>query len=177
MKRVRAGVVAVGLTVGMAVVGFGVARAQTADPPESSTTTAVAAVPKGMDGGAAKLKLRGFGPGFGFGKFGGGAIHGEMTSPKPDGGYQTLAFQTGEVTSVSKSSLALKSDDGFTRTYKLDEDTLVNAGRDGIDNVKNGDKVRVMAVVEDGDARAVHVFDNTKVEKSLERWRPGRPRN
>ena len=178
MKRVRAGVVAVGLTVGLAVVGLGVARAQSTDPPENSTTTTAPAAPGAKDPAPGRLKLRGFGPGFfGPGKFGGGAIHGEVTSPKADGGYQTLAFQTGEVTSVSKSSMALKSDDGYTRTYTLDEDTLVNAGRDGIDNVKNGDKVRVMALVEGKDARAVHVVDATQVEKSRERWGAGRPRN
>jgi hypothetical protein len=176
MKRVWAGVVAAGLTVGLAVVGFGVARAQTAEP-ESSTTTTAPAAPGDKDA-VMKRRLYGFGPGgFGFGKFGGGAIHGEVTSPKSDGGYQTMAFQTGEVTSVSKSSIALKSDDGFTRTYKLDEDTLVNAGRDGIDSVKNGDEVRVLAVVEERDARAVHVLDTTRVERARERWRPGRPRN
>jgi hypothetical protein len=177
MKRIVAGVAAAGFTVGLVVASLGVARAQSTETPGSSTTPvpppALAKDPK-----PGPFGLRGFGKGAGPfwpGKFGGGAIHGEVTSPKPDGGYQTLAFQTGQVTSVSTSSLALKSDDGFTRTYKLDGDTLVNAGRDGIDNVKNGDTVRVTAVVEGGDARAVNVLDTTKVEKSLERWRPRRP--
>jgi hypothetical protein len=177
MKRVRAGVVAVGLSVGLAVVGLGVARAQSTDEPGNSTTTTAPAAPEAKDPAAGKFKVRRFGPGpMGFGKFGGGAIHGEVTSPKEDGGYRTMAFQTGEVTSVSKSEVALKSEDGFTRTYKLDEDTLVNAGRDGIDNVKNGDKVKVMAVVEGNEARAVHVVDATNIERSRQRW-AGRPRN
>jgi hypothetical protein len=179
MKRIRAGVTAAGLVVGLAVAGLGVARAQSTETPGTGTTPVP---PPALEAKDPKMfRLRGFGafgPGlFWPGKLGGGAIHGEVTSPKPDGGYQTLAFQTGEVTSVSKTSLALKSDDGFTRTYKLDEDTLVNAGRDGIDNVKNGDKVRVMAVVEGGDARAVHVVDATRVEQSRQRWGAGRPRN
>jgi hypothetical protein len=181
MRRIAVRIAATGLTVGLALAGLGVARAQSTDPPESSTTAVPPPAP-GVRGPASRLGpfgLRGFGkfgPGLlSPGKFGGGAIHGEVTSPKPDGGYQTFAFQTGEVTSVSTSSVALKSDDGFTRTYKVDENTLVNAGRDGIGSVKKGDTVRVMGVVEGGDARAVNVLDTTKVEKSLDQWRPRRP--
>ena len=183
MKGIRAGVTAAGLVVGLAVAGLGVARAQSTETPGTTGTTSTSPAPPPAPGPGAKgpkmFGFRGFGafgPGvFGPGKFGGGAIHGEVTSPKPDGGYQTLAFQTGEVTSVSSSSIALKSDDGFTRTYKVDEDTLVNAGRDGIGNVKNGDTVRLTAVVDGGQARAVSVLDTTTVEKSLDRWRPRRP--
>jgi hypothetical protein len=183
MRRIVAvavtGLVA-GLAVGgLAVAGLGVARAQSTDPPGSSTTTAPPPAPPGKDakpGPFGARRFGAFGPGPRWGaKFGGGAIHGEVTSPKPDGGYRTLAFQTGDVTSASTSSLAVKSADGFTRTYKVDEDTLVNAGRDGIGSVQKGDTVRVTALVEGGEARAVNVLDTTKVGKSLDRWRPRRP--
>jgi hypothetical protein len=178
MKGIRAGVIVAGLVVGLAAAGLGVAWGQSTETPGTGTTPVPPPPALGAKGPKA-FGLRGFG-GFGPGLFwpgkpGGGAIHGEVTSPKPDGGYQTLAFQTGEVTSVNSSSIALKSDDGFTRTYKVHEDTLVNAGRDGIGNVKNGDTVRLTAVVEGGDTRAVNVLDTTKVEKSLDRWRPRRP--
>ena len=59
--------------------------------------------------------------GLGFGLLKGPAIHGEQTVRKPGGGYQTLANQVGEVTSVSKSSIAVKSEDGYARTYTVDD--------------------------------------------------------
>jgi hypothetical protein len=119
----------------------------------------------------------GFGPGaFGPGpfghKFGGGAIHGEFTTKAPDGGFRTQATQLGEVTTVSPSSITVKSEDGFSRTYAVNEDTLVNAGRDGVGSVKTGDQVQISALVEGDTARAVHVFDTTNVKRLRERWWP-----
>jgi hypothetical protein len=114
-----------------------------------------------------------FGKGFGHG-FGKGAIHGEFTMPAPAGGYQTVATQIGTVTAVSQSSITVKSDDGFSRTYKVDENTLVNAGRDGIGSVKNGDTVRLTAVGAGNDAKATNIIDSTNVQKSYDKWWPGR---
>ncbi len=96
---------------------------------------------------------------FGFGI--GGALHGEFVVEKDGGGYQTVATQRGEVTAVSKDSLTVKSEDGYSRTYTLTEDTLVNAARDGIDDVKTGNTVTVFATVADGKATAVSVNDGT----------------
>jgi len=81
------------------------------------------------------------------GMFGGG-IHGEFVTPKQDGGFQTIATQSGEVTAVSSDSLTVKSEDGFSRTYTLGSDTRVNAGREGVTAVKTGDQVSVFATVE-----------------------------
>jgi len=114
-----------------------------------------------------------FGKGFGFG-FGKGAIHGEFTTPAPGGGYQTVATQIGTVTAVSQSSITVKSDDGFSRTYKVDENTLVNAGRDGIGSVKSGDTVRLTAIGAGSDAKAANITDSTNVQKSFDKWWPGR---
>ena len=64
------------------------------------------------------------------GQFGlGGALHGEFVIKKDDGPYQTVAAQRGEVTAVSKDSITVKSEDGYSRTYTITEDTLVNAAR------------------------------------------------
>ena len=84
--------------------------------------------------------------------------------PGPNGGYQTLATQVGEVTDVSQSSIKVKSEDGFERTYAVDDGTVVTAGRDGIVNVKDGDTVHVLAVVTNGNAKAVEIGDHTQVE-------------
>jgi hypothetical protein len=115
----------------------------------------------------------GFGPGrgaFGFG----GALHGEFVVPKDGGGYQTVATQRGEVTAVSKESLTVKSEDGYSRTYTLTEDTLVNAARDGIDDVKTGNTVTVTAVVADGKATATTVNDGTVRKAARDKWGIGR---
>ena len=102
--------------------------------------------------------------------FGGGALHGEFVVEKDGGGYQTVATQRGEVTAVSKDSLTVKSADGYSRTYKLTEDTLVNAARDGIDDVKNGNTVNVSATVEGGNATAVSVDDGTVRDAARDHW-------
>ena len=92
--------------------------------------------------------------------------------PAPGGGYQTLAVQTGQVTSVSTSSIALKSEDAFVRTYSVDDNTLVTAGNNGISDVKIGDAVHVVALVSGGKARAVDIVDATTVQQSRGRWAP-----
>jgi hypothetical protein len=163
------------------VVGLGVAFAQT-DP--SATTTTVGpstgqVVPP--DPGPAQRKHFGRGHGpfggklFGHGHFGGlgrfGGLHGEFTIKKPDGsGFQTWATQTGEVTDVSSSSITVKSEDGFSRTYSVDENTVVGSGRDGIGTVKTGDTVHVGGLVEDGKAKAAAVVDSTSLGKIGEHW-------
>ena len=112
-----------------------------------------------------------FGPG-GFGHLGrGGPLHGEFTIRKPDGsGFQTMAVQSGEVTAVSPSSISVKSEDGFSRTYSVDENTVVGSGRDGIGTVKTGDTVRVAGVVDGGQARAAAILDSTSLGKIGEHW-------
>ena len=181
-KRWLAGVVAGGAAVGMMLAGLGIAAAQT----DGTTTTAPpiegAPVPAPeKDAGAGE---RPFARGM-FGKPGGrssakagigtgGGIHGEHTRPARDGGYQTIATQDGEVTAVSGSSITVKSEDGFTRTYAVDDNTLVEAGDDGIADVRTGDQVHVTALVVDGKANAVEVQDVTRVRELRDRWAPGR---
>jgi hypothetical protein len=114
--------------------------------------------------------LFGFGGfGHGFGKFGG--LHGEFTIKKPDGsGYETVATQTGEVTAVSPSSITVKSEDGFSRTYSVDENTVVGSGRDGIGSVKTGDTVHVAGLVDGGKASAAAVLDSTGLGRIGQHW-------
>ncbi len=159
--RLRAGLVAAGAALGLTLAGLGMAAAQT----ESPTTTAPAARPDDRGPGNK-------GPG---GRHGMGmGIHGEFTARAPGGGYQTLATQVGEVTGVSSSSITVKSEDGFSREYGVDDNTMVNAGNEGIADVKQGDQVRVMAVVKDGKANAVDVRDVTKARELRDRWAPPR---
>ena len=99
-----------------------------------------------------------------------GALHGEFVVPKDGGGYQTIATQRGQVTAVSQDSLTVKSEDGYSRTYKLTADTLVNAARDGIADVKNGNTVNVVATVADGNATAISVNDGTVRQGIRDHW-------
>lgn len=158
-----AGLVAAGLLGGVVLAGFATSYAQTPSPSQEDGGTAV---PRGPGG-----------RGHHGGKHGGGmGIHGEFVTSAPGGGYQTVATQSGEVTAVSATSLTVRSEDGFSRTYTVDDNTLVNAGNEGIADVENGDDVRVMALVVDGKANAVSVNDRTNVERLRGRWMPRPPK-
>jgi hypothetical protein len=186
-RRFRTPLIAGAVVAGFFIVGLGVAYAQT----DSSTTTVPGAPVPPPNGQVVPVpapapapgpgnhfgrghhgpfggKLFGLG---GFGRWGRGALHGEFTIRKPDGsGFQTVAVQTGEVTAVSPSSITVKSEDGFSRTYGVDENTVVGSGRDGIGTVKTGDTVRVAGVVEGGQAKAAAVIDSTSLGKIGEHW-------
>jgi hypothetical protein len=142
-KGVLAAIFAAGLVIGAIVAGLNVAGAQTPTPSASPS-----------DGQRTERHF-GVGPGFGHFGFGPGAIHGEFTTPAPDGGYQTLATQVGEVTSVSSSSVTVKSED--------------------VDDVKEGDTVRVLAIVDGSTARAVDIADETNIDRLGQGWMPPPP--
>ncbi|TDO44314.1 hypothetical protein EV643_116126 [Kribbella sp. VKM Ac-2527] len=146
----------------------GVAWATTSADPSPSPSASPSASPStpGEQSGPGK----GFGRHGDMGMFGGGALHGEFTVEKEGGGYQTVATQRGEVTAVSKESITVKSADGYTKEYTLTEDTLVNAARDGIDDVKTGNQVMVSAIVADGKATATSVNDGTVRDAAREKW-------
>lgn len=114
---------------------------------------------------------RGPGPG-GFGRFGGlglslgGVIHGQVTEPKPGGGYQTVDVQRGTVTAVSSSSITVKSADNFSATYLVSSSTEVNAQAAGIGAVKVGDTVAVTATISGGKTTAASIIDFTSIRSS-----------
>ncbi|HET9441923.1 MAG TPA: hypothetical protein VFO65_01300 [Acidimicrobiales bacterium] len=174
-RRWRAGIVAAGAAFGLTLAGLGVAVAQTdgttTAPPVSGADPAPEAVkprPLHREGGHKPAGGPRMGPGAGMGM----GIHGEFTTRAPGGGYQTLATQHGEVTEVSALALTARSEDGYSRTYVVDDGTLVNAGNEGIADVKVGDRVHVVAVVTDGTARAVSVQDLTQVRALHDKWAP-----
>ena len=146
---VVAGIFVAGLIAGLVITNLSFAGAHTPSPS-----------PNG------KLH-RGFGHGFKHFGFG-GALHGQFTAPAPNGGYQTILMQRGTVDSVSGSSITVKSEDGYTHTYSVDNNTLVAAGNNGIADVAKGDTVRVLAV---GNA-AKQILDATKVQSLRQKWGP-----
>ncbi|MBV8986571.1 MAG: hypothetical protein JO248_19235 [Acidimicrobiia bacterium] len=167
---------AVAVLAGVLLVGgIGVAVAQTGGG--SSTTSPSTTVP-GQQGprwphgpGGPRFKGPGMGGPMGMGGPG-GAIHGEFVTPDGSNGYRTVDMQVGQVMSVSSSSITVKSADGFTKTYSVDQNTVVNAGRDGISNVKNGDTVGVNAVVTNGNAAARNIMDRTTLGQIGQHWNP-----
>lgn len=152
-----------------AIAGLALAQTSTTEPGESATDTVPAPVPGGP-------KILHGGPGFeGPHGFGLGGIHGEFVTRAPGGGYQTIASQVGEVTAVDQSSITLRSEDGYSRTYAVEEDTLVNAGRDGIGSVETGDTAHVTAIVNGETATAMHIVNMSDVQRAHERWMPAPP--
>lgn len=168
------GLLAAGLVAGVVVAGVNVAGAQTAPGPTPSASAPAPGAPEKPGKEARKDGRRGMK----HGRHGGmhGALHGEFTTRAPGGGYQTVAVQRGEATAVSATSITVRSVDGFSRTYVVDDGTLVNAGDEGIADVKSGDRVHVMAIVTDGTAKAVRVVDLTEVKRLKDRWRPDKPK-
>ena len=128
------------------------------------------------DKGTLRERLRGRGPfGHGLGgpgAFGGGflgrGLHGSFVVEDPDGGYQTVLTQHGTATSVSDTSITVKSDDGFVATYRLTDESAVLSGPSGTEAIAEGADVAVTAVRTGGTARAVHVVDLSQVREHFE---------
>jgi hypothetical protein len=167
----------------LALVGASVASAQssgtTTTKPGASTSTTTASGTAPAPG--THRALGGFkgGPGFpaGFGALGaGGTIHGEFVRRNPSGGYQTIDTQLGTVQAVSTTSITVKSADGFTKTYTVTTNTVVNSGRDGIGSVKTTDTVQLEAVVTGSGASAVaeakSIIDTTALGNIGGYWNP-----
>jgi hypothetical protein len=173
-NRRRLAAIAV-LAAVLLVGGIGVAVAQTGgssttipSPSSSGPGPRGPRGPGGPGGPGGRFK-GGPGPGFGGPR---GAIHGEFVAPDGSGGYRTVDMQMGDVTSVSSDSISVKSVDGFSKTYSVDQNTVVNSGRDGIGSVKNGDKVSVNAVVDGGKAAARNIQDLTTLGQIRQHWNP-----
>ncbi|WP_405058575.1 hypothetical protein OG474_38415 [Kribbella sp. NBC_01505] len=162
--RIAGTIAAVAVTTTAGGVAWAATNADPTPAPSASPSKPAdpARPPAGPDRGP------GGGPGKVLGQ--GGALHGEFVVKKDGGGYQTVATQRGEVTAVSKDSITVKSEDGYSRTYTLTADTLVNAARDGIGDVKTGNTVNVSAVVADGKATATSLSDGTVRKAAGEKW-------
>lgn len=165
------GLFALGLVVGLVLGGFGVAGARSGSP-SAAPSPAAGPWPGMRHDGPGRFPFfgrfvhPGFVPGGPGGGMPGGPVHGQLTLPAPGGGYRTIDIQTGAVqASTTASSLTVKSADGFTATYAVDDGTLVVAGNDGIGDVKPKDTVFVLAEKGTGSPHAVRVLDLTALQK------------
>jgi hypothetical protein len=75
-----------------------------------------------------------------------------------------IAFQRGGVQKISRTSLTVKSNDGFVETYALSDDTKVreNGDKAKLSDIDSKDQVLVVATKDDStlNARRVIVRDN-----------------
>ena len=71
---------------------------------------------------------------------------------------------------MSRDSVTVKSEDNYTQTYVVTESTIVNASRDGIDDVAVGHDVHILAVRKNGNDTAVHIGDLTTLRESADQW-------
>jgi hypothetical protein len=166
-----------GVAVAALLGGAGAALAATNSPAPAASSSALitnptpSAATPGAVGGRPGFRYFRRGPGFGGGLF--GTLHGQFVIGKPDGGYQTIDVQNGQVTAVTTTSITLKSADGFTKTYAITSSTLVDAQRDGIGSVKAGNQASVQATVSGSTATAVSIEDLTLLQQGLPALGPG----
>jgi hypothetical protein len=72
-------------------------------------------------------------------------LHAEVVVSKDEGGTQTVLVQKGTVTEVSGTGVTVKSADGFTTAYAVNDDTEVRADSDEIGSVAKDEEVVVVA--------------------------------
>ena len=138
---------ATGAIGAVSFAALGLASAATSTP--APTPAASAAADQDDDWRGPWAGRRGPGP-WGGGPWGGPidftkGMHGEVVIAKDGGGTQAVLIQKGAVSRVSATSVTVKSDDGFTKTYAVNADTKVNGGRDNISSVEKDERVLVTA--------------------------------
>jgi hypothetical protein len=84
------------------------------------------------------------------------AEHGELTLKN-----KVIDVQRGQVTSVSATSVTVKSADGFTATYVVNSGTKVHKDKQAsaITNVANGDRIRIRATKNGNTDTATRIGD------------------
>ncbi|HVF05711.1 MAG TPA: hypothetical protein VNA20_12795 [Frankiaceae bacterium] len=162
--------VGAGLVGGVVLAGLTTANAQSGQPTPTPSEAPGAPDKQPGQGKRDKQGKQGKhfgGPGMHLGR---GALHGEFVTKDADGGFRTMAMQNGEVTAVSPTSITVRSEDGYSRTYAVTGDTTVVSANDGIGDVAQGDTVHVGAEVAGGTATAIRIVDVTEADRLRERW-------
>lgn len=81
-------------------------------------------------------------------------LHGEFTTTGGDGSRVVMTVQVGQVTAASATSVAVRSSDGFSGSYRVEAQTRVPGG--GAARLRAGDEVVVVARKETSTAVLVH---------------------
>jgi len=168
MNPVRTSIVtATVLAAALAVAATGVALADNSATPTPSTTASErgdAEKPGLRDGLRKDRRER-------LGKLAGrGALHGEFVLKDAEGAFRTVVMQRGKATKVSADEITVRSEDGFTTTYAVTADTLVNSTRGGIDDIDTGEDVNVVATKSGAKATARKISDQSARKQMRERF-------
>lgn len=107
----------------------------------------------------------------GNGGFLGAPVHGTLVVPSSGGGYQTEDVQRGKVTAATSSSITVVSADNYTKAYRVNGSTSVNAGTGGLGMVKVGDEVSLTATVRGSTATVTSILDLSRLGNGF--FRPG----
>src|SRR4051812_29352311 len=136
-----------GAAVVALVVSGGVAYAVSSTPTSTSTASPAPTAPAKAKAKAKHRQLLGH------------VAHGEVTLNGKD--HKVVDVQRGDVQSVSTTSISVKSDDGFTATYTVNNDTKIRKGgkESAIGDVHTGDKVAVVATKANGATTATRVAE------------------
>jgi hypothetical protein len=137
MKRTKGALIAGTAALAMAGVGGGIAFAANSTPTTTAPTTSAAPAPA-TSGPAGQHRARGLAS---------RVEHGQLTV-RTKTGDQVLDIQHGQVTSISATSVTVRSKDGFTATYVVGGTSKVRVQQKAstIANVHTGDQVAVTAV-------------------------------
>lgn len=147
-----------GIRIGRAAIWFaagamgataltGVAMAATSDADSVETNSQAQMEGRGGSegkGGPGGHGRRGGHPG---GPGGAAMLHSEGVIEDKDGEYQNVVTQKGKVTAVDEASITVESEDGYSSSYAVNDDTKVHKDRGdkSISDIKVGDTVRLMA--------------------------------
>ncbi|MEU6350848.1 DUF5666 domain-containing protein [Streptomyces sp. NPDC047072] len=149
-QPVRARAVIAAATVGVLAVGGTVAYAATS----GSSGSSEGAVPAAASAPSGSASPDRDGHRFGFR----GGVHGEETVKDPDSGeWVVRIWQRGTVEKADGDQVTVKSEDGASWTWTVDDDTKV-LGADDADALKKGDTVFVSGRLSGSDRSATRVF-------------------
>lgn len=179
-RRLPHAAMAGGLVFGMVLAGAGIAFAAGSGSGNGSSTTTPSANPNTTPPGPGKHGGRMGGPLGKLGIAGGRVLYGQATIQTPSGATKTIDFQVGTVSAVSSTSITVQSgtNNAHTQSYTVQPQTIVDAQAGGINTVKQGDKVVVIA--EDtgsGNPTAMDIRDQTQMKNSRQGFGFGAPGN
>ncbi|TDC61623.1 hypothetical protein E1200_28550 [Actinomadura sp. GC306] len=94
----------------------------------------------------------------GFGMHGGRGVHGEATVRDGDA-FRVVSFQHGDITALSGTTLTVKSADGASWTWTVNDDTRIRKDREDIDlkDLAKDDEIRI-AGERSGDTRTAKLI-------------------
>lgn len=172
-SRVRRAGLTAAIGVGLVLGVAGIAGAASNPSPDPSAGTMAKQAPSAhRPAGPQHGGYLGHGPGGPAGPFG-GALHGTFVVRRGSA-FQTMQFWRGKASNVSSTSLTVTSADNAAQTFSVSATTLVNAARDGIGSVKNGDQVVVLGRGA-SQPEALQIQDLTTQQASRRQWGPPPP--